>query len=351
MHGDAVRSLNGLFKQLKVKAEVSECRREDSFLICDVSLLPGGTYRKLEQFSTEIALALKLLSEPLIYPVTNEGVVRMEMMIAPLETVMFRDIVSSPEFKDAQHILPLALGRQRGGRALVTDLIKMPHLLVGGATGSGKSVLLHTIVNSLLVGPSDCRLALVDPKRVEFSHYDRHSDLYCPIARSTEDSIEVLRKVALEMEDRFVQLEKAGCRDISCYKRSMPRVVLVIDELADLMMASKREVQDLICRLAQKSRACGIHIVAATQRPSVDVITGLIKANFPSRISCRVSSAVDSRTILDHGGAEKLSGNGDAIIDCQDYKFCRFKGAFIGEQEMTANTKEARSWWKRVWNS
>lgn len=112
MHGDAVRSLNGLFKQLKVKAEVSECRREDSFLICDVSLLPGGTYRKLEQFSTEIALALKLLSEPLIYPVTNEGVVRMEMMIAPLETVMFRDIVSSPEFKDAQHILPLALGRQ-----------------------------------------------------------------------------------------------------------------------------------------------------------------------------------------------------------------------------------------------
>lgn len=341
--------LSDLFKQLKIKAKINSCKSENVFLIFDIELIPGGTYKKIEQFSTEIALALKSLSEPLIYPITKDGIIRMEVMMSPMENVLFSDVTSSSNFKDPKHILPLALGKSRDGSILVADLAKMPHLLLGGTTGSGKSVLLQAIINSLI--NKNCRLALVDTKRVEFSHYENHSKLYCPIAQTAESALSVLNKLCMEMEQRFTKLQKAGCKNILQYKGDMPYIVVIIDEFADLMMISRKDSQNLICKLAQKSRACGIHLVVATQRPSVDIVTGTIKANFPSRISFQVTSSVDSRTILDKSGAEKLSGNGDAIIDCPEYRFKRFKGSFLRESEMSNNIKEERSWWKKILNS
>jgi S-DNA-T family DNA segregation ATPase FtsK/SpoIIIE len=348
---EALNTLNMLLKHLKIKIGVASCVQEGSFLIFDLKINPGGTLKKLEKYTTEIALSLKSLSEPLIYPITDKGIVRMEVMTSILDTVSFKEMIESDSFKHSDCILPLAIGQLRNGNSLIIDLTKMPHLLISGATGSGKSILLQTIINSLLVKGEDYSLALVDTKRVEFSFYNGISKLYGPVARDVISSIELLDELISEMEGRFVKLEKSGCRDISKYKKRMPYIILIIDELADLMLSSKKDVQERLCKLAQKSRACGIHIVAATQRPSVDVITGLIKANFPARISCQVSAAVDSRIILDRNGAEKLSGKGDAIIDCQGYRFKRFKGSYISEDEIISNVRRLKPWWSTMWGS
>ncbi len=347
----AIELLDKLFNQLKLKASIDSCNVESSFLIFDISLTSGGTFRKLKNHSTEIALTLKALSEPLIYPITKKGVIRMEVMVLEQETVFFQDIIKSKEFISSKAQLPLALGKFRNGQVLVSDLYKMPHLLVSGATGSGKSILLQSIINSLLISDRHVNLALIDPKRVEFTYYDELSNLYGPISRNVDDSITLLENLVKEMDRRFLILEKHGARDIITYNGHMPFIAVIIDELADLMMASKKMVQKLICRLAQKSRACGIHLVIATQRPSVDVVTGLIKANFPARISCQVSSAVDSRTVLDRNGAEILSGKGDAIINCSEYSFKRFKGSFLTEQEIINTINSKKSWWNKLWNS
>lgn len=349
MKDEAIKSLKSLFKQLKLKANIKFCKEENSFLIFDISLEPGGTFKKLERCSTEIALAVRAISEPLIYPITKEGVVRMEIMISEQETVEFSETVNGEEFITSEAIIPLALGEMRNGDSLIADLTEMPHLLVSGATGSGKSIMLQCIINSILLGNTPVNLALIDPKRVEFSYYNNLYNLFGPIAKNTESSINLLQDLIGEMEHRFRKLEKAGARNISEYKRKMPYIVMVIDELADLMMPSKKDVQELICTLAQKSRACGIHLVAATQRPSVDIITGLIKTNFPARISCKVSEAVDSRIILDKNGAERLTGKGDAIIDCSEYSFKRFKGALIEEREIQINVNQKKNWWRRLW--
>lgn len=691
----AIKSLNNLLNQLKLKAEIESCKVEDSFLIFDIKLGPGGTFKKLEKCATEIALALKALSEPLIYPVMKDGIIRMEVMIAEQKTVFFKDVIESEQFTNSDAILPLVLGGLRDGCALVADLTKMPHLLVSGSTGchargtgilmydgaikniedikindvlmgpnsmprkvlklfrgkekmykiiptkgdsfivnenhilsliktnckikskeiinisvknyinksksfkhlyklyrcpvekfgnetpvkepyfvglllgdgaikhrlsfstqdnilveeikkaahsfnsiikkrakydyffsminqknfqgkselrkfleeigiygtschdkfvphsyktaswkdrleilaglidtdgscdgsgfdfiskshklatdvvfiarslglaaymkeswklatngktkikqkyyrvyisgncsiipcrisrkqatkrrqikdvlkigfsieslnednfygvevsddnlylmgdftvthnSGKSVLLQSIINSLLINSrAQVKLALIDPKRVEFTYYHELNNLYAPVARDVESAISLLHDLIDEMDARFLKLEKSGVRDILNYDGNMPYIVVVIDELADLMMASKKEAQDLICRLAQKSRACGIHLVIATQRPSVNVVTGIIKANFPARLSCQVTAAVDSRTILDRNGAETLVGKGDAIIDCSEHKFKRFKGAFLTEDDIAKNvSSNKKSWLRRIWTS
>jgi hypothetical protein len=217
---------------------------------------------------------------------------------------------------------------------------------------SGKSIMLQTIINSLLINEKQfINFALIDPKRVEFSYYSSLSQLYGPVSRDVTGAMNLLESLVAEMENRFSRLERSGARDINTYKGKMPYIVVVIDELADLMMVSKKVTQDYICRLAQKSRACGIHLVIATQRPSVDVVTGLIKANFPARLSCQVSSAIDSRILLDRNGAERLSGKGDAIINCSEHNFARFKGSFISERDITLNVKNKKSWWSRIWNS
>ncbi|MHA2219864.1 MAG: FtsK/SpoIIIE domain-containing protein, partial [Candidatus Hodarchaeales archaeon] len=192
---------------------------------------------------------------------------------------------------------------------------------------------------------------LIDTKRVEFSYYKSLSQLYGTIANDVSSSISLLESLVIEMENRFAKLEKSNSRDINSYKRNMPYIVVVIDELADLMTTNKKKTQGLICRLAQKSRACGIHLVIATQRPSVDVVTGLIKANFPSRLSCRVSSAVDSRILLDNNGAECLYGNGDSIINCAEFSFTRFKASYVSSEEIEKMVNLRKAWWRRIWNS
>lgn len=350
MHKDLViKKIENLVKELKLKVEIKHCKIENSFLILDLLLKPNGTFNKIERHSTEIALALKSLTKPLIYPITEKGIIRMELMISELETVYFNDIIQEGEFINSLYKLPLILGKCRDGELLIIDLCEMPHLLIAGSTGSGKSVLLQSLINSLLVSNRDMQFALIDPKRVEFSYYNNLDNLYCSIAKDTDSSINLLNNLMKEMNNRFHVLEKHNCRNIFDYKDRMPFIVVVIDELADLLMSSKKVSQELICRLAQKSRACGIHLIIATQRPSVDVVTGLIKANFPARISCRVSSYIDSRTILDRNGAENLGSNGDAIIDCSSHSFKRFKGAFINEKQIIENMNRNSNWWKKLW--
>lgn len=330
--------LTNVLEELKIKANVMSYKEEGPFVIFDLGLYSGGKFKQIERFSTEIALALRAVAEPLVYPVMNEGVIRMEVMVREQSTVIFDDILPHSNGN-----LPLVLGQSRDGSPFTADLTKMPHLLIGGATGSGKSTMLHSIICGLL---GKAQLALVDPKRVEFTHY-KHG-LYAPTAKTAEEAVVLLKKLILEMNRRFEKLEKWKMRDISGSK--LPYIVLVIDELADLMSVNKKEIQDLLCQLAQKSRACGIHIIAATQRPSVDVVTGIIKANFPARIACRVISNADSRVILDRGGAEKLLGNGDAIIQSAEYDFKRFKGAYISEDDIIRLTKDGHNWWSRLWN-
>jgi len=348
----ATKALIKLFEQLKIKADIKQCIKEENFLVFDILLKPGGTFRKLEQYSTEIALSLKALSEPLIYPITREGIIRMEITISEPVDVYFKDIINSNVYKTSKAILPLALGKSHNGTPLIADLSTMPHLLLGGATGSGKSIMLQVIINSLLLNEKQfINFALIDPKRVEFSCYNSLSQLYGPVAREPESAVELLKELVKEMEKRFSRLEKSGARDISTYKGKMPYIVVIIDELADLMMVSKKNTQEYICRIAQKARACGIHLIVSTQRPTASIITGIIKANLSSRLSCQVSSPIDSRILLDRNGAERLSGKGDAILNCNEHKFVRFKGSFISEKEIFLNIKNKKSWFSRIWNS
>lgn len=345
---EAIKSLNNLFENLKINSKVKSCKKENSFFVFDVDLNSTGTFKKIERFSTEIALTLRSYSLPLIYPVTKEGVVRIESMQEEPEDVFFNDVVKNND--TSNYVLPIAIGNKKDNSPLVFDLVEMPHLLIAGTTGSGKSILLHTIINNLLISDKKYKLALIDPKRVEFTYYEKCSKLYAPIAKNVEESIKLLDDLIVEMDSRFEILEKNNCRSIAEYNGKMDYIVVVIDELADLMMASRKAAQDQICRLAQKSRSCGIHLVVATQRPSVDVVTGLIKANFPVRISCKVSAAIDSRVILDKNGAEKLVGKGDAIIDGMKFKFDRFKVAYISNEQIKHNVEKNQSWWHQIWN-
>lgn len=354
-HESYTKILNNVLSESKLKAYVKKCHIEGPFLICDLTLEPGGQVSKIIKNATEIALSIKSISEPIIQAIPSKGIVRMEFLIAKQKTVFFKDIVQSPEFIKSSFKLPLAIGKTRYGNPLVVDLVDMPHLLVAGTTGSGKSIALHSMICSLLSNPSGKRvmLALIDPKRVEFSYYENIPNLWSPIAQDVNSSLRMLTKLIDEMNNRFGILQKNHCRNITEYKKEMPYIVLVIDELSDLMMSAKREVQEMISQLAQKSRACGIHLILSTQRPSVDVITGVIKANFPARLSCHVTSAIDSRVIIDKNGAEKLSGNGDSIFDSSKYPFIRFKGSFLDEKDILDLLKKyaSKSFWSKIWTT
>ena len=298
---------------------------------------------KILMLDDDLALALEAHSLRIIAPIPGRAVVGFEVANAQRQTVHFSDVVTGKVFKQYKGSIPLIIGRDTVGHDMVMDLVDAPHLLVAGSTGSGKSVALNAMLISLLckVHPDDVRLILIDPKRLEFAPFADIPHLIFPIVTEVTQACLVLRWAVKTMEERYEQLAAAHVRNVADYHKkygikAMPYLVVVIDELADLMMTSGREVEELIARLAQMARAAGIHLIIATQRPSVDVITGLIKVNFPSRIACKVISKVDSRTILDHGGAEKLLGKGDMLFLNHKGTLVRAHGAYVKDEEVTA---------------
>ena len=291
----------------------------------------------------DLALALKTPSIRLENPVMGQAQVGIEVPNPKPSIVTLRSLIESTEFKSLKKdaALPVALGKDSSGETIVIDLTKMPHLLIAGATGSGKSVCINTIVSGLITqkSPAEIRLLLIDPKRVELTPYNGIPHLLTKVVVETDAVVGFLKGTIREMLDRYRLLEESGVRNIEAYnkktKSQMPYLLVVVDELADLMMSAAFDVEQSICRLAQLGRATGIHLIVATQRPSVDVVTGLIKANFPSRISFGVTAQVDSRTILDTGGAEKLLGKGDMLyLPINASKPSRIQGVFISDNEV-----------------
>jgi len=301
----------------------------------------------------DLALALAAPSLRIQAPVPGEPVVGVEVPNRTASLVSIRSVMESDAYRQAlaNDGLPVALGQASAGESVAVDLVDMPHLLIAGATGSGKSVCLNSVIASLITHqhPSKVRLILVDPKRVELTPYNGIPHLVTPVVVEPDRVVRLLKGTIQEMLRRYRLLEEAAVRNVSAYNRSprakerIPYLVICIDELADLMMASAFDVEQAICRLAQLGRATGIHLVVATQRPSVDVVTGLIKANFPSRISFAVASQVDSRTILDTVGAERLLGKGDMLfLSPNAPKPRRVQGVFISEEEMESLTQHWR---------
>ncbi|MFH0927865.1 MAG: DNA translocase FtsK 4TM domain-containing protein [bacterium] len=301
----------------------------------------GVKLTRITALANDLSLALAAHPIRLEAPIPGKSLVGVEVPNKSVATVRFKDIVASKAFQSAASPLTCALGKDVSGKAYTLELDRMPHLLVAGATGSGKSVCLNTIILSLMykTSPDDVKFILVDPKRVELPLYNNTPYLITPVITDVHKTINALKWAVQEMERRYEKLAAFGARDIKSYNEraedGMPYLVGVIDELADLMAASAQEVEASIVRLAQMSRAVGIHLILATQRPSVNVITGLIKANIPGRIAFAVASAVDSRTILDGSGAEKLLGRGDMLLSTSDMgKPKRLQGAFVSEEEI-----------------
>jgi len=277
--------------------------------------------------------------------VPGKSIVGIEVPNITFDLVNLRSVIESTAFQNAyaKSKLALALGKGAGGETVAADLDKMPHLLIAGATGSGKTACLNSIICCLLIHntPDDARFIMIDPKRVELVSFNSVPHLAAPVVVDTEKAILALRWLNQEMDNRYTKLAQAGARNIESYNKNcqpletMPYLVVVIDELADLMMAASDEVERTLCRLAQLARATGIHLIVATQRPSVDVVTGLIKANFPTRISFALTSQVDSRTILDSAGAEKLLGSGDMLyLPTDASKPKRLQGTFASDAEI-----------------
>ncbi|HEX76198.1 MAG TPA: DNA translocase FtsK, partial [Dehalococcoidia bacterium] len=299
---------------------------------------------RITSLANDLALALAAPSIRIEAPVPGQSVVGIEVPNVVSSVVSLRGVIETSTFQktEAKSNLALALGKGAGGEAGVGDLGKMPHLLIAGATGSGKTVCLNATIICLLMHntPYDIRLIMIDPKRVELTPFNSIPHLAVPVIVNTDKALEALRWLNHEMDQRYQQLARAGARNIESYNKNkqgnekLPYLILVIDELADVMMAGFDEVEHILCRLAQLARATGIHLIVATQRPSVDVVTGLIKANFPTRISFAVTSQVDSRTILDSGGAEKLLGRGDMLyMPTEASKPKRLQGSFVSDAE------------------
>ncbi|MFA5628679.1 MAG: DNA translocase FtsK [Dehalococcoidales bacterium] len=300
---------------------------------------------KITSLSNDLALALASPTIRIEAPIPGKSVVGIEVPNSSFGTVSLRSVIESNNFQKllVKSKLAMALGKGAGGEAVSGDLAKMPHLLIAGATGSGKTVCLNAIICCLLMcnTPFDTRLIMIDPKRVELVQFNSLPHLMTPVIVDTNKALNAMRWLSQEMDMRYKRLAEAGARNIEGYNKTrtgkdrMPNIVLIIDELADLMMAGFDEVEHTLCRLAQLARAIGIHLVVATQRPSVDVVTGLIKANFPTRISFAVTSQVDSRTILDMVGAEKLLGKGDMLyMPTEEAKPKRLQGCFISDPEI-----------------
>ena len=373
---DTVRSAENVDdEELKSNAELLRSKLADfGVAIESVAVTPGPVVTlyeivpatgvkisRIESLQDDIALALKAKGIRIIAPIPGKGTVGVEIPNHNPSLVTIRSVINSAKFRDSKATLPVAMGKTISGEVYVDDLAKMPHLLIAGATGSGKSVGVNTIITSLLyrLHPSDLKFAIIDPKKIELTLYGmlrRHFLFVSPdideeIVTTANNAVLLLKGIELEMDKRYDLLASAGVRNISDYNerlksgrlistestkhRKLPYIIVIVDELADLMITAAREVEEPIARLAQLARAVGIHLVLATQRPSVDVITGVIKANFPARIAYQVASKTDSRTILDMNGADQLLGNGDMLyLPAASPKPIRIQNAFISTDEV-----------------
>ncbi len=329
-----------------VEAKILEVTKGPSVTRFELQPKAGIKVSKIVNLSDDIALGLAAKGVRIEAPIPGKSAIGIEVPNKEQTPVFFREILESNEFKNNNYKVACALGKDITGKCIVTDISKMPHVLIAGATGSGKSVCINTLIVSILYkySPEDVKLLMVDPKVVELSVYNGIPHLLIPVVTDPKKAAAALNWAVNEMTRRYKLFADNGVRNVDSYNelvkkgvidKKLPYIVIIIDELADLMMACPRDVEDYICRLAQMARAAGMHLVIATQRPSVDVITGLIKANVPSRISFAVSSQVDSRTILDSTGAEKLLGKGDMLFyPVGESKPKRVQGAFISEEEV-----------------
>ena len=331
---------------VEVSIDPANCSKGPAFTRYELTPAPGVKVSRIVSLSDDIKLSLGAADIRIEAPIPGKSAVGIEVPNSESSSVPFRDLIESAEFHNSKSNLAFAVGKDLSGQVVISDIAKMPHLLIAGATGSGKSVCINTIIMSILykAHPEDVKLILIDPKVVELSVYNGIPHLLLPVVTDPKQASASLHWGVSEMEDRYKKFADAGVRDLKGYNEKaaedptitkLPQVVIIVDELADLMMVAGKEVEESICRLAQLARAAGIHLIIATQRPSVDVITGLIKANMPSRIAFSVSSGIDSRTILDSNGAEKLLGKGDMLFFPQGMnKPSRVQGCFVSDNEV-----------------
>ena len=334
--------LENVLSNFGITAKVVNATQGPTVTRYEIEPAPGVKVSRIVNLTDDIALNLAAQHIRMEAPIPGKSAIGIEVPNKTTEAVHLRDVLDCSDFKDARGGIPVGLGKDIAGKPVITDLAKMPHLLVAGTTGSGKSVCVNTLISSILFSrkPEEVKLLLIDPKMVELSIYNGIPHLMAPVVTDMKKAAAVLRWAVREMEARYKAFAASGKRDIKSYneahpKAAMPLIVLIIDELADLMMTAPDDIEESISRLAQMARAAGIHMVLATQRPSVNVITGSIKANVPSRISFAVGSQIDSRTILDMAGAEKLLGKGDMLFaPIGANKPIRVQGAFISDNEV-----------------
>ncbi len=366
------RRLEKKLSDFGVSGEVVEISPGPVITMYEYKPAPGIKISKVASLADDLTLALRAPSVRIVAPLPGKAAIGIEIANNKRDHVYLKEVLSSNDFRDSNNKLTIALGMDITGTPVITDLVRMPHLLVAGATGTGKSVSLNAMINSLLfkLSPDAVKLLMIDPKRIELSVYKDIPHLLHPVVTEPKEATRALRWAVQEMERRYMLLSDRGVRNIDAYNKKiikqkaatavggdegignpLPYIILIIDELADLMMVSSRDVEESITRLAQMARAAGIHLIIATQRPSVDVLTGIIKANFPTRISFQVSSKVDSRTILDTNGAEHLLGEGDMLFMPPGVELTRIHGAYISEEEVKRVTDFLRAQMKPDYDS
>lgn len=348
LKGNAARLVDTL-RSFGVETRITNICRGPAVTRYELQPSAGVKISRITSLSDDIALNLASAGVRIEAPIPNKSAVGIEVPNKTVSVVHLREIVDSDEFRSAKSKVTMALGRDIAGNIIVSDIAKMPHMLIAGATGSGKSVCINTIIMSILykASPDEVKFLMVDPKVVELGIYNGIPHLLVPVVTDPGKAAGALNWAVTEMLGRYRRFADNNVRDIKGYNNyaraegiePMPQIVIIIDELSDLMMAAPKDVEDAVCRLAQMARAAGMHLVIATQRPSVDVITGVIKANIPSRIAFAVSSQIDSRTILDMGGAEKLLGRGDMLfLPMGESKPIRVQGCFVSDAEVEAVT-------------
>jgi len=324
---DNIEKLNGILKSFRIKAGCTDFKEYNNAYFYDLALNPGTRVRDIQKYSTEIALALKAVNKPRISVLSEQGIVRFEFLKSSRNKIPLLEL--GGKTKRPPGALTCLMGETLEGEPVWIDLVKNPHMIVAGCTGSGKSTILHTLIANLLLH-RNVKVFLMDPKNIEFYKYDESKIRSVKVSYSYQDCLNTLELIEEEMNYRYLKIKESKV-DV----RTFPYITLVIDEFADLIMQDyDSNFFKKLCVVAQKSRAARIHIILATQRPSVNIVNGAIKANFPARLACKVSSAVDSRVILDQSGAENLVGNGDSIINNVEHTYKRFQAAYTDADEV-----------------